>query len=254
MTLRDYCDLDVDTSELFGVTRLTCHFHLLKAAFKADVDVLLPTLYYACADFSVKNILSDPTFFDMECLNTLLVGQAALGFSINDFVARLPNEVPKASGVSVCTSKETCIRMAYFESTTSTTSLTRRTFRTSMGDVMVNDCFGLCTRCKAEVSKLIDGERERIWVEVPSYFNSQAWNIIQANLDEIYVQGNGNRKKGEYIFRLQVVTRHLTSSCLGPTQNFRQYLWKFKMSYCVMSLVDICPVSTHRFFLEFFFE
>ncbi len=167
MTLRDYCGIDVDLSKLFGVTRWTCHFHLLKAAFKADVDVLLPTLYYACADFPVKEILSKPNFLEVECSNTLLVGKAALEYAINELVAGLPDMVLETSGVGVCTGKERCIRDGLLRVNDLDSFVNTADLQDVKGDVMVNDCFGFCPRCKAKASTLIDIEREKFGRRFP---------------------------------------------------------------------------------------
>ncbi len=67
-TLRDYCAIDFDSSKLFGRTREGCHFPLLRAAVTADVNILLPALYYAASDFSITVILDhEGDALGMEC-------------------------------------------------------------------------------------------------------------------------------------------------------------------------------------------
>ncbi len=82
MNLRDYCAMDFDKSKLFGRTREGCHFPLLHAAVTADVDILLPVLYYAASDFSMTAILDHHgDALGIECLKILLKGREKLGLS-----------------------------------------------------------------------------------------------------------------------------------------------------------------------------
>jgi len=81
MTLKEFDDVDtIMTPMLFGLPRQYCHLDLLKAAFTADVDVLLPSLYYACADHPVSVILLEAGNLELgrKCVNTLLEGREML--------------------------------------------------------------------------------------------------------------------------------------------------------------------------------
>ncbi len=66
---------------MFGMQRDDCHDLLLKAAFAANVEILLPTLYYASSAYGIDCYLSDDSkfkSFDPRCSQDLLRGKFAL--------------------------------------------------------------------------------------------------------------------------------------------------------------------------------
>ncbi len=93
-----------------GRLREDCHFPLLKAASKGDIDALLPILYYACADRTVGQIYSKAELLGPQPLRTLLLGKSVIGQNINRLVAALPGKLLRESRADVCNSKDNCLK------------------------------------------------------------------------------------------------------------------------------------------------
>ncbi|KLO08391.1 hypothetical protein SCHPADRAFT_1000971 [Schizopora paradoxa] len=91
MKLNEYCAIDDEKSQLFGTNRKDCHFPLLSAAFTAQVEPLLPILYYAASDFTAKDIFQEFTSgrISMECCETLLDGRESMHSAVNNSVVKM---------------------------------------------------------------------------------------------------------------------------------------------------------------------
>lgn len=183
MDLDRYCALD-DNSELFGRTREGCHFRLLEAVFTANVDVLLPVLYYACSDFPFSEIACNPGLLPNPCLKRLIDGKEKLHGIINDIVAEFPGGLLKSSGASVCKSTG-CINDGPFVVKNLSDFIGTASLDIIKGEEVVDTCFRTCNKCREKMIKIIDDQRARVWSRIPVFFETQPWDILQAKLDDI---------------------------------------------------------------------
>ncbi|KLO07742.1 hypothetical protein SCHPADRAFT_859814 [Schizopora paradoxa] len=187
------CDEIEENSTIFGLPRARCHDVLLDAAFVAEVDVLLPILYYACADYQIGSILNamDEESINRKCLRTLLEGREKLEGMIVQLVATIPEIALAGSALTstVCTSSDgiNCLRVQRFtglKTLTGTASLQRI--------IGINVCRYLppatCISCRAAVESLVEKKREEIWDAVPSYFGfpDGGWDALKTKLDEFF--------------------------------------------------------------------
>lgn len=188
MDLDRYCALD-DNSELFGRTREGCHFRLLEAVFTANVDVLLPALYYACADFPLSEIAFNPGLLPDPCLKRLIDGKEKLHDVINEIVAGFPGDLLKESGASVCENKG-CINDGPFVVSGLNEFIGTASLKIIEGEQVVETCFRACKKCKAKMIKIINHHRELIWSVVPTIFGLENWEVLQTKLNEIFTEGS----------------------------------------------------------------
>lgn len=183
MSLNEYHDLDDDDFKIFGTDRGSCHFPLLGACLKADVDVLLPLLYYACSDYPMDSILvgAKNESIDPPYLITLVRGRDLLKDQMNKLVAKLPEDL--RGGHIVCPGTKSCRKVAHF------TGMEKFCNGADLGDIrgeqIARFVHHACSDCLGQLTKMIDNKRQQIWDEIPSYFGSPGWDHVKENLDKI---------------------------------------------------------------------
>ncbi len=183
LDLQAFDSVDDFFSPLFGWTRWCCHFPLLVAAVKADVDVLLPTLYFPCSELSIDEILDEADSMTQECIHTLIKGRIYSDNGLNALVAGLPDDVMEVVGSGECSRNEPCLRNARYKSLS---ELANPKFSTIQGSrVVAQHLSPVCANCSSSVTKAIDNKRAQIWANVPSYFGFPGWDALQARLEQI---------------------------------------------------------------------
>ncbi len=149
---------------LCGLLRENCHLELLNAVFTADVDVLMPPLYYACADYPMREILLEEPGLGQKCINTLLVGREAQEGAIVDLITTIPEKVYGESEDSPCmrANDEVCleeVRFSGLEQFTGTTCL-----KAIGGSIVARKCITpLCIPCRTKIEELVDNKWQTIW-------------------------------------------------------------------------------------------
>lgn len=130
MSLEEHAEIG-ENPMFCGRHRENCHLELLKAAFIADVEFLLPLLYYPCSDYPVQIILREAEKLQIgrRCLNTLLLGREMLEGAITKFAARIPERSFEESRHGACTTGYdwVCLKEQRFTSPVWTNSPTRQT-------------------------------------------------------------------------------------------------------------------------------
>jgi len=185
MTLKNYDYADNTVPRIFGQERWDCHFLLLKAAFTADVDVLLPTLYLACSDYGIRHIIDCAGSMAPECLLTLAKGREDSALRVNKLVSELPNDLVTMGGNESCAHSYSnpCFRTARY---TRLSELISPKFSSIRGDKVVGEHLNhVCVRFNLSVAKAIDNKREQIWAEIPFFYGFPRWEILQAKFKEI---------------------------------------------------------------------
>lgn len=182
MTLCDYDAADKKEAPFFGKKRWDRAFTLLVAAYRSEVDVLLPTLYAVCSDYTLEAILNHSSSIPLDCLHTLLKGREGLDYQLNRLVADLPGLLQEvvAAKDSNYQKSEPCLTKAQFDGTK---CLISATFKTLQGHAVVASCLSsVCASCGSSVAKAIDKRRSEIWTKVPSFFAHKEWDVLQAKL------------------------------------------------------------------------
>ncbi|KLO16685.1 hypothetical protein SCHPADRAFT_937713 [Schizopora paradoxa] len=183
MTFRDYLSKDIGHLPLFGRTREDCHFYLLNAAFRADIDVLLPTLYLACSDASIKSLLGTYAIMPSECVNRLLMGRESLVEQQDRLVADLPERLREAIGKNACRKGCSCLKKAFYGSLS---ELINANFGGLDGAFIATfHLNGVCSDCSPFVVNEINTKRQEIWKNIPEYFGCRSWDALQKKLKEI---------------------------------------------------------------------
>lgn len=183
MSLNEYHDLDEDNFPIFGTERKSCHFPLLSACLKTDVDVLLPLLYYACSDYTVDSLLdlAKSQSMDSQCVITLVRGRDLLKDEMNELVACLPGDT--RGGDIYCPGTKSCRKAAHF------TELEAFCNSSDLGDIRGEEIgehlHRACDVCVMQIIKLIDDKRQIIWDELPSYFGLPCWEQLKDKLAKI---------------------------------------------------------------------
>lgn len=185
MTLKEHEELE-DKPIFCGQRREDCHFELLKAVFSANVDVLLPLLYYASSDYPMRTILRDAErlHLNQKCLNTLLEGRESLENARMVLVTRTPERSFIAPEYSPCSSTNgICLEHVRFGGLDQ--FLGASTMRNLTGRCVALSCWTpLCEGCRTIIEELVDNRRKTIWDNVPSYFGFPAWDILRTQMEE----------------------------------------------------------------------
>ncbi|KLO08405.1 hypothetical protein SCHPADRAFT_944497 [Schizopora paradoxa] len=180
MTLPEYDAIDDSDFEMFGEDWYNCHFPLLKALFKADVDALLPILYYACCGFLLGRIFEQADILGTECLHTLIRGRGELTNETSALIANLPDALRDVT--SKCSPK--CQNTAFVTGLSDFASCSD--LKHCEGYDLVESCVKeACSRCTKSLADRINAKREEIWNEVPSYFvvlDSTSFTLITSKI------------------------------------------------------------------------
>lgn len=84
--------MDDETAPLFGVFRKECPYPMLNAAFRAEVEVLLPILFFACSEYSMRFLLyrARSIMLPPDCFDELMGGRDMLELALQRFLSDLP--------------------------------------------------------------------------------------------------------------------------------------------------------------------
>lgn len=185
MSLQEFDQVTEDDVPIFDRERSDCELPLLKAAFKAGVDALLPILFFSSTFRDVSSIFREADSMIPECLHYLMKGKEQLDIKVHQLISDLPEYLRKGVGSSDCQCSEakTCFRKAQY---TNLSALINSYFYQTRGPVVVAGYLSpICEHCGASVAKSIDEKREEIWKEIPSYFCFAGWEVAKARLDEL---------------------------------------------------------------------
>ncbi|KLO08410.1 hypothetical protein SCHPADRAFT_880588 [Schizopora paradoxa] len=161
--------------ELFGTQRVDCDFRLLEVCHGADADILLPLLYYACADFDVDWIFNKGGL-NRDCLRTLLKGKFELQCALSTLLASLPDEFRNIS----CASCKVGAYISRLQEIGLGSHLVRYE-----GSVMVFELLGNgCSRCSKMLEHRINDKRQEIWEKIPSFFGFPEWEELYEGSEE----------------------------------------------------------------------
>jgi len=186
MNLVAYDAVDDNDSMMFRDKRENCHFPLLVAAYMAHVDVLLPILYYACCSYSMVFILNAGRAAGSaspECIDTFLKGREKFGQAANELIAALPDTRMGGPLDMWCLNPEPCSTNAGY---TYLSNLVGSSLSKLEGSSVVEDHYSVvCGPCSSSLTDSINGDREKIWADVPSYFGFPGWDVLQEKLNAI---------------------------------------------------------------------
>ncbi|KLO16681.1 hypothetical protein SCHPADRAFT_994961 [Schizopora paradoxa] len=183
--LYDYDAVDDGNKPIFGVFRRNCPFDLLNAALKADADVLLPTLYFACANYAMGLLLEESHAVSMrqDCVENLLRGREELDKAVTLFVMSIPERVRAGIQSNECTLTTSCLEQYRYVDLTDLIEV-GVDLGDMRGDYVVDTYLPLaCPKCRLYVENEIQKRREEIWSKVPSFFECLEWTVIQDHLD-----------------------------------------------------------------------
>ncbi|KLO07743.1 hypothetical protein SCHPADRAFT_1001449 [Schizopora paradoxa] len=160
---------------------------LLKAAFSANIEFLLPVLFLAGSDIATDAI------FDLDltpdCARTLIRGRMLLDIELSKLISDLPEDLFKIQElkgkreIECCLMKKPCLSTARF---IHLSKLINTIFVRTNGKLLVEDHLSeVCGGCKSAVEKWIDDKRERIWDDIPASFELSEWSVLRNNLQEL---------------------------------------------------------------------
>ncbi|KLO16672.1 hypothetical protein SCHPADRAFT_937703 [Schizopora paradoxa] len=179
LELSTYLSSNVGHSPLFGMKRRDCDFTLLAAAFKADADILLPALYFTCADSSMEDILELSLSLPPECLKILLKGRDALRESIVMLIANLPRQLERGVDQKVCSGsgEEPCLATAVFDDLQ---DIVNTCYRFVSGSALIERYMDeVCAKCEAFMGNEVDRWRNAIRIDSLSDFGFTEWAELQ---------------------------------------------------------------------------
>ncbi|KLO07745.1 hypothetical protein SCHPADRAFT_881288, partial [Schizopora paradoxa] len=158
MTLQEYDALYIKKAPMFGKARNQCHFPLLAAAVTANVDVLLPGLFLACSEFSVREIFSNTQSMPRETLCKLVDGREAMAYVKCELISFLAERLRRYDASGECLLETPCLEEAYVWDIGDVVIA-------SLGDVIGekaadNYLSPVCKGCSSFVARTIDEERE----------------------------------------------------------------------------------------------
>lgn len=161
---------------MFGLWRDSCHFPLLRACCTANVDFLLPNLYYACTDYTIDGIFEDK--LNPDCLRTLITGKFALDRALCKLVASLPDELHNIS-CQVCLVNARIVGSADWD------------LGSDIGDfdrcgVLDDAVHEVCPLCFKMLRERMEEKRKQIWKDVPSFFGFPGWDELQKTREELF--------------------------------------------------------------------
>jgi len=168
-TLEEHETRSIEGARLFGRTRRDCHFDILRAAFTAQADILLPSLYYASSAFTVRHILEQTHLLDVDCLNTLLVGKHSLEANVRVLTLVFLGEMGVKS--SNCTSTNSGCKID-LELTRNLGKIFISTDVNRFEGQKVSElCLGnFCPTCRQFAVGLINKSRKVFWCLIPKRF------------------------------------------------------------------------------------
>ncbi|KLO07741.1 hypothetical protein SCHPADRAFT_881283 [Schizopora paradoxa] len=185
MTLKEYDLVSKDLSaQVFGEDIATRSIPLLKAAFSANVEFLLPALFFASSDINTKAIFR----LDLtpECLRTLMCGRILLDNKLAKFISNLPEDLIKLQKIAKeedwCRRTKLCLETSHYRQLS---ELIDVVFSHTSGEELMNHHLtNICMFCRPFVVKSIDEKRAKIWDEVPGCFGLSKWDVLRAQLKD----------------------------------------------------------------------
>ncbi|KLO06111.1 hypothetical protein SCHPADRAFT_946373 [Schizopora paradoxa] len=190
-SLTDFDAVDDNAHDLFGRKRLDCHFDLLRAALKADVDILLPGLYYACTAFSISDIFDKEAHtLDLGTLKVLLVGARRLESAIRSLLLLILDGVTSSSRASICPGASAAaaggsqckIHRRKRSFAMSSMFNTTRLVEVKGKDVVEHCLKNGCEACRASIAAGIDDARTALWGRMPGVFEFSSWEVLMATV------------------------------------------------------------------------
>ncbi|KLO06117.1 hypothetical protein SCHPADRAFT_883109 [Schizopora paradoxa] len=181
MSLKDFDYIDRYEAPLFGRPQSECDITLLKGAYNAGVDALLPILFLHCASQSMVSILCEVNSMNPECLCILLKGREKLGTRVDQFLMDLPERLQETSKVCKSSNADICKKGHYIE----LSLLARSYYRHTQFDLLYDFLHSECKSCATSVEKQVNKNRKEIWEEIPSYFGYPGWDDAKAKLKEL---------------------------------------------------------------------
>lgn len=164
--------------ELFGVHRTGCDFRLLEVCHAANADILLPILYYACAEFPVKGIFKLGDRLDKDCLQTLIKGKFELEHAVSKLVASLPDELRNIS----CASCKPSAYISHLQNIGIESCLSRYEGSALLFELSLH----CCKQCSKELGHQIEAKRKEIWQKIPEFFGFPEWQELYGRSDDVY--------------------------------------------------------------------
>ncbi|KLO06123.1 hypothetical protein SCHPADRAFT_883121 [Schizopora paradoxa] len=163
------------------------HLKLLKAAVFADIDFLLPLIYYACSDYSIGDILRAAKLvqLDQGTLDTLIEGREEVGSMIRHFIAEVPFTTYIEFESNDCEREGSCLEeIRFFQ-------LGDFFHSTSMKNLSTSDFFvfdrcrtDLCKLCREAAEDAVDRERMYVWDRIPRCFGFPGWDVLRTKMEE----------------------------------------------------------------------
>ncbi|KLO08401.1 hypothetical protein SCHPADRAFT_859095 [Schizopora paradoxa] len=185
MSLEEYVYVDDDYVKMFGKFRMECHFPLLCAFLKADVECLLPPLYYACSDFPIEAILFHAKILSMDPQSMLFLigGRDIIKNTINELIATLPDQIRENAVRSCASFGSRCCTIAHFSNLRSLSN--SADLRRIAGKSVSKYLHQACDSCEAYIKESVDRKREKIWYALPSLFGLRGWEILKEELAKL---------------------------------------------------------------------
>ncbi|KLO07748.1 hypothetical protein SCHPADRAFT_945039 [Schizopora paradoxa] len=186
-TLREYDALYGYNSPMFGKRRTECHFPLLAAAVTAEVDVLLPSLFLACSELDINEIIRQSQSITLETLRILIDGRERLAYVKVEIVDTLSQQLRTMDANGECQNEVPCLQDACF--------IDIQDFViSSLGDIVGEQVVRyylspVCKGCGSFMARMVDEERKGKWDDMPSHFDSEFaftdWKELKAKLKAI---------------------------------------------------------------------
>ncbi|KLO08411.1 hypothetical protein SCHPADRAFT_880591 [Schizopora paradoxa] len=161
---------------LFGVHRGDCDFRLLEVCHTADADILLPILYYACAEYDSKWIFKLGDRLNKDCLHTLIKGKFELEHAVSKLLVSLPEELRSIS----CASCKPGPYISHLQNIGIESFLSRYEGSSMLFELSTN----CCKRCSKELESQIDAKRKEIWQKIPEFFGFPGWEELRERSEE----------------------------------------------------------------------
>lgn len=179
--LDQFDDVEDESFTMFDGERWMCHVPLLKAAVKAGIDNHFPSLYYACSEFEISEILNFFSDSPTTCptLHRLLEGREKLGRAIQGLMTTFIEETErcvfqlKSEGHGVSLDGDS---LADIFDTYHLKGLSAEVLWTQFPD-------RACVDCKSAIGTRFEGKRREIWDMIPKYFGfHKSWDEIRTEL------------------------------------------------------------------------
>ncbi|KLO16677.1 hypothetical protein SCHPADRAFT_994957 [Schizopora paradoxa] len=184
MEFSDFTSTNKEDSPLFGKVRWECHIPLLVAAFRANADVLLPTLYFVCSGIPLERIFDSSSALPPDCLRILMLGREKLRKYTTMFAAYLPTYLGIEDRKNMCMKQNSCLPTT--PSLPQSLHLVEMCFENQAESVLVEKYMKpACDACTVLVGNEIDRWRKIMWSHLSSYFELPEGTRLQDDLKKM---------------------------------------------------------------------